>query len=388
MTDIGTDDWAVHNPNGSKRVIVTKELPGDLWLEALAAADCRVEVCTSKKVLDRATIKAAFGSHCDGAIGQLTEAWDADLFGALGAAGGTAYGNYAVGYDNVDVPAATALKIPVGNTPGVLTDTTAEMAVALTFAAARRVVESSRYLADGLFTGWLPGLFLGKLLHRRTLGLIGAGRIGAAYARALVEGHKMDLVYYDVRANEELDEYVADYSKFLQAHGQRPVTCRRIESLEELLGVADVVSVHASLNDGTRHIIDGARLAQMKDDAILINSSRGPLVDEEALVAHCRTHPEFSAGLDVFEHEPETAPHLLEQPNIVAVPHLGSATGWTREGMATLAARNVAAMLNGWPVWGDPDTSSFLTTAAPQAAPSIVNAGELGLPVFGQEGSS
>ena len=167
----------------------------------------------------------------------------------------------------------------------------------------------------------------------------------------------MDLVYYDRAANEELDQFVADYSRFLEAHGQRPVTCRRVESLEELLGVADVVSVHASLNEGTRHIIDAARLAQMKDDAILINSSRGPLVDEEALVAHCRTHPEFAAGLDVFEREPETAPHLLDLPNIVAVPHLGSATRWTREGMATLAARNVAAILNGWPVWGARRTS-------------------------------
>ena len=131
--------WKIHNPGGALRVIVTKELPGARWLEVLAAAGCRVEVCTSEAVLSRADIRAAFGGRCDGAIGQLTEEWGEELFAALAAAGGRAYSNYAVGYNNVDLAAATRHGIPVGNTPGVLTETTAEMAVALTFAAARRV---------------------------------------------------------------------------------------------------------------------------------------------------------------------------------------------------------------------------------------------------------
>jgi hydroxypyruvate reductase 1 len=381
---VSNNDWRVHNERGTRRVMVTKELPGELWLQALTAADCRVEVCATTDALDQAAIVEAIGSRCDAAIGQLTETWGEESFERLHAAGGIAYSNYAVGYDNVDVPAATQRGIAVGNTPGVLTEATAELAVALTFAAARRIVESSRYLAGGRFAGWLPGLFLGKLLHGKTVGVIGAGRIGAAYARMLVEGHKMNLLYYDVRANRELEAYLASYSALLVANGQPALTCRRTDTLEELLRAADVVSVHASLDSSTRHLIDGARLAQMKDDAILVNASRGGLLDERALVEHCRTHPEFCAGLDVFEREPSTAPGLVESPNIVSVPHLSSATRWTRESMATLAARNLAGLLSGWPVWQDADVSPFLNSGAPQAAPSVVNAHELGLPVLDQ----
>jgi hydroxypyruvate reductase 1 len=161
-----TTDWRMHNPAGSRRVIVTKELPGRRWLEILAAADCRVEICPSQEVLTAAEIRAALGTRCDGAIGQLTEAWGAELFGALKAAGGKVYSNYAVGFNNVDLGAATACGIPVGNTPGVLTETTAEMAVALTFAAARRLGEAERFLRAGRYRGWLPTLFMGW--RRRT----------------------------------------------------------------------------------------------------------------------------------------------------------------------------------------------------------------------------
>jgi phosphoglycerate dehydrogenase-like enzyme len=149
-----------------------------------------------------------------------------------------------------------------------------------------------------------------------------------------------------------------------------------------VLGEADVVSLHTVLSGDTVHLIDARRLALMKPTAILINASRGPIVDEAALAAHCRANPGFHAGLDVFEHEPELAPGLAELPNVVAVPHIGSATSWTREGMATLAASNVAACLQGWPVWGRDDVTPFLGSAPPQAAPSIVNASELGLPFY------
>ena len=379
---MGSKEWRTHNPSGSKRVIVTKELPGDRWLNILTAADCKTEICTSPDVLNSKEIIAAMGDRCDGAIGQLTEPWGEDLYAALKAAGGTAYSNYAVGFNNVDVDAATRHGIPVGNTPGVLTETTAQMAVALTFAAARRVGEAERFLRKGLYKGWLPSLFMGNLLWRKTVGVIGAGRIGAAYAHMMVEGHKMNLVYYDPYQNDALEAHVAGYSKFVESQGRAPVSCKRAETIEELLREADCVSIHTILDDSTHHLINAERLALMKADAIIVNTSRGPVIDEAALVAHCQKHPDFKAGLDVFEDEPEMKPGLVELDNVVIVPHIASATSWTRQGMATLAASNVAAILQSYPAWQRPDISVFLEGESPQAAPSIINAEALNIPIF------
>jgi hydroxypyruvate reductase 1 len=367
------------NPDGTLRVIVTKELPGTHWQEILTAADARIEIQPGTEILPKELILEVIGDRCDAAIGQLTEPWDGEVFDALKAAGGRAYSNYAVGYNNVDVAAATACGIPVGNTPGVLTETTAELAIALTFAASRRIVEADRFMRSGRFSGWLPTLFMGQLFHRKTVGIVGAGRIGAAYARMMVEGHKMNLVYLDLNRNEELEAYLADYSALLEKHGETPLTCRRASSVEDLLAESDLVSLHTVLDESTTHLINAERLALMKPDAILVNSARGPIVDEAALVAHCRSHPDFRAGLDVFENEPAMAPGLAELDNVVIVPHIASATVWTREGMASLAAANVAAILQGHPVWSGPDILPFLEGTPPAAAPSIVNAAELGL---------
>jgi hydroxypyruvate reductase 1 len=379
---MGAIQWRVVNPSGNRRVIVTKELPGERWLQMLTAADCKIEICTSPEVLSVDDIKVAIGNQCDGAIGQLTEDWGDELFDALKSAGATAYSNYAVGFNNVDVDAATRYNIPVGNTPGVLTETTAQMAVTLTFAAARRVGESERFLRDGRYQGWLPTLFMGELLWRKTLGIIGAGRIGAAYARMMVEGHKMNLVYFDLYPNKELEEFIAAYGDFLNSRGEEPVTCRRVENVEDLLQEADCVSVHTVLDESTHHMINTQRLALMKDNAILVNTSRGPVIDEAALVKHCRTHPDFKAGLDVFEDEPDLKPGLIDLENVVIVPHIASATSWTRQGMATLAGSNVAGILMGYPAWNRPDILCFLEGDSPQAAPSILNAKELGIPLF------
>lgn len=166
----------VHNESGKKRVVVTKELPGDRWLQILKNAGCRVEVSRHPDtILDNATIKKLIGTQCDGVIGQLTEDWGAELFEALKQAGGTAYSNYAVGFNNVKVDEATKRKIPVGNTPGVLTETTAEIAAALTLAAARRVPEADVFMRAGRYKGWLPTLFIGNLLQNKTVGIVGAG---------------------------------------------------------------------------------------------------------------------------------------------------------------------------------------------------------------------
>ncbi len=372
-------EWQVHNPTGKLRVIVTKALPGQRWLDILTAADCRVEICTVSGILTGAEIDQALAPRCDGAIGQLTEPWDEDRFRALKTAGGRAYSNYAVGYNNVDVTAATRLGIPVGNTPGVLTETTAQMAVTLTFAAARRIGEAERYLRAGRYRGWLPSLFLGELLWRKTVGVIGAGRIGAAYAGMMAEGHKMNVIYYDIHPNERLEAQVAAYADFLVSQGRAPITCTRAATVEDLLEAADCVSIHTVLDETTRHLINAERLARMKSNAVIVNTSRGPVIDEAALVDHCRSHPDFRAGLDVFENEPDMAPGLDQLDNVVIVPHIASATRWTREGMATLAAGNVAGLLTGYPVWNRPDILAFLEGDLPTVAPSIINAEALGL---------
>ena len=381
--DSGNDmEWVIENPSGSRRVIVTKELPGERWIQILAQADCRIEISTSKEILTFEQIRAAIGKKCDGAIGQLTETWNSELFETLKRAGGKVYSNYAVGYNNVDINAATKATIPVGNTPGVLTEATAELAIALTFAAARRIVDGDRFMRAGHFNGWLPDLFLGELLWRKTVGIIGAGRIGSAYARMMVEGHKMNLLYYSPHPNKALEEFVARYGEFLQTQGEEPVFCKQANSIDEVLAEADVVSLHPALNDTTRHMINEASLSLMKDNAILVNSSRGPVIDEAALVRHCQKHPNFRAALDVFEEEPDMMSGLKDLDNVVIVPHIGSATSWSRQGMAALAAANVAGILLGYPVWQGKDVSPFLGDQPPKAAPSIVNRAELKLPIY------
>ena len=375
-------EWRTHNPSGLKRIIVTKELPGDRWLKIFDEVNFRVEVCTSTNILSISEIKSAIGDQCDGAIGQLTEKWGEDLFSVLAAAGGKAYSNYAVGYNNVDVAAANKHGVAVGNTPGVLTETTTEMTVTLTLAAARRVVEADTFMRAGHYTGWLPSLFLGERLIRKTVGVVGAGRIGSAYARTMVEGFKMDLIYHDLQQNIALEDYIKAYSVFLESRGERPVSCKRASSVEELLQASNVISLHPVLNETTRHLINVTRLNLMKPNAILINASRGPVIDESALVAHCQKHPEFRAGLDVFEDEPRMHHGLAELNNVVIVPHIASATSWTRQGMATLAASNVAGILRGYPAWQDYNITTFLESSPPNAAPSIVNAEAIGIPPY------
>ncbi|XP_055815518.1 glycerate dehydrogenase isoform X2 [Solanum dulcamara] len=350
----------VWNPNGKYRVVSTKSMPGTRWINLLIQQDCRLEICTEKKtILSVDDILALIGDRCDGVIGQLTEDWGETLFSALSRAGGKAFSNMAVGYNNVDVEAANKYGVAVGNTPGVLTETTAELAASLSLAAARRIVEADEFMRAGKYEGWLPHLFVGNLLKGQTVGVIGAGRIGSAYARMMVEGFKMNLIYYDLYQSTRLEKFVTAYGQFLKANGEQPVTWKRAASMEEVLREADV-------------------------EAILVNCSRGPVIDEVALVEHLRENPMFRVGLDVFEDEPYMKPGLADMKNAVVVPHIASASKWTREGMATLAALNVLGKIKGYPIWSNPNSvEAFLNenAPAPAACPSIVNSKALGLPV-------
>jgi hydroxypyruvate reductase 1 len=364
---VSANGWKTFNPSGSHRVVVTKELPGDRWLDILATADVRVEYGTEARTLFPDEIAAAIGERCDGVIGQLTESWGDELFAALAEAGGSAYSNYAVGYDNVDVAAATRRGIPVGNTPGVLTGATAEMAAALTLAAARRIPEADVFMRSGGYQGWLPTPFLGELLARKTVGVIGAGRIGSAFAQTMVEGFTMHLVYFDIHRNSELEDRVREYSEFLVSRGEEPVTATRAHRVEEVLARADVISLHVLLDETTHHLINRERLGLMKPNAILVNTSRGPVVDEAALVAHCRTNSEFRAALDVFEDEPRMAPGLSALENVVVVPH-GGQSRRTRSGFWNLSEtthrrpHRASSMPRNWDCQSSNSCQSFSTT--------------------------
>ena len=239
--------------------------------------------------------------------------------------------NVGVGYDNIDVAAATRHGVLVTNTPGVLDETTADLAFALLLAAARRMGAAERFLRRGEFTGWAMDLFTGQDVHGRTLGIVGAGRIGQAVARR-GRGFGMRVLY----ANE---------------HPVAPERERELGlvgvPLDDLLAESDFISLHVPLSESTRHLIDERRLRSMKRTAVVVNTARGPVVDEAALVRALREGWIFAAGLDVFEREPEVHPGLLEMDNVVLLPHIGSASVETRARMAETAARNCAAALAG-----------------------------------------
>ncbi len=229
------------------------------------------------------------------------------------------------------------------------------------------------------FTGWKSTLLLGELVSRKTLGVIGVGRIGSAYAKMMVQGFKMNCLYFAHGVNSDLEESCRRFNRFLADVGDQPVWCRRATTMDELLRDSDVVSLHVPLTETTRHLIGPNQLSLMKKNAVFVNTSRGPVVDEVALVAHCRKNPEFRIGLDVYEDEPAMKPGLKDLPNAVLSPHTGSATLWTREAMSVIAARNIVGILEGYPVWKEAGMDAFLGQNPPKAVPSIVNSAELGI---------
>ena len=308
-------------------VYVTRKLPKD-GLDVLRRNCGTVEVFDGDAAIPRDGLLRAVRGR-DGLVCLLTDRIDAAVMDAAGPQlRGIA--NYAVGCDNVDVAEATRRRIPVSNTPGVLTETTADLAWALMFAAARRIAESDRLVRGGRWRGWEPMQMLGVDVAGKTLGIVGAGRIGDAVARRAV-GFRMRVLYHDEVARPELEK----------ACGARRA------ALDELLREADFVSVHVPLTAATRHLIGAREFGLMRETAVLVNTSRGPVVDEAALVEALRAGRIFAAGLDVYEKEPQLAPGLAELDNVVLAPHIGSASRETRARMAVMAATNLVAMLRG-----------------------------------------
>jgi len=308
------------------KVLVTREIPEE-GLQLLRQRCQQLDVNTSDHNLTPEQLRQRCVGK-DGVLCMLSDRIDAELMDAAPTV--RCFANYAVGIDNIDIDAATRRGIVVTNTPGVLTDATAELAWALLFAAARRVVEGDRMVREGRFKGWEPMLLRGWPVRGTTLGIIGAGRIGTAMALGSA-GFGMKVLYCSRHENRVLEE---------------KLSARRV-GLERLLTDSDYISLHVPLTKQTYHMIGPKELELPKPTAILINTSRGAVIDEAALVQALRDKRIAAAGLDVYEHEPRLTEGLADCPNAVLLPHLGSATYPARRAMAVMAAENLLAALTG-----------------------------------------
>ena len=270
--------------------------------------------------------KAAAGSQ-----GLVTQLMDKIGEEVLSVPGLKVVANVAVGFDNIDLEAATRHGVMATNTPGILDDTTADFAFTLLMAAGRRLAEADRFTRSGKFDGWAIDMLLGYDIAESTLGLIGFGRIGRGMARR-ARGFGMRVLYHDERpAPPEVE---------------RELGVTRVD-LDRLLAESDFVSVHTPLTEGTRHLLSGPQFELMKRTAVLVNTSRGPVVDEAALAAALKAGKIFAAGLDVYEKEPEVHPDLLKLDNVVLAPHIASASVRTRSQMSEMAARNLVTAIRG-----------------------------------------
>lgn len=307
-------------------VLVTGRLPDAVI--ARIEAEHGVRAHNEDRPMTREEILSGIG-HVHGLLSMITDTVDDDLLNQ--APHLKIVANFGVGFNNIDVAAATRRGILVTNTPDVLTDATADLTMALLLAVARRVVEGDLHTRQGRFQFWAPSYFLGHEVSGKTLGLVGMGRIGAAVAQRAA-GFNMRVLYHN--------------RKPLTAARERDLNVRYTD-LTTLLQESDFVSLHTPLTDKTRHLIGSPELALMKPDAFLINTSRGPVVDENALLAVLKQRRIAGAGLDVYENEPELTPGLDRLDNVVLLPHMGSATVETRRRMAELAVDNLLAGLKG-----------------------------------------
>lgn len=312
------------------KVIITQQIP-EIATDLLKKAGHSVEVLSDDGPVAPALLRQKV-KGADAIISVLTDKMDNALMDAAGRQL-KIIANYAVGYDNIDVSTAQAKKIAITNTPGVLTEAVAEHTVALMFAVAKRIVEADRFMRAGKYKHWMPMGLIGQQLWGKTIGIVGLGRIGSFLAEICFYGLKMKIIYHDVKHDERFEmELKAEYHE-----------------LPALLERADVVSLNVPLLPETRHLISAKELKMMKKTAILINTSRGPVVDENALVQALREHEIAGAGLDVYENEPKLAEGLDKLDNIVITPHIASATLEARAAMAMIAAKNIIEVLSGRP---------------------------------------
>lgn len=318
------------------KIYVTRAIPAQ-GIAKLKERGYSITVSSLDRVLEKKElIEALKDGVYDAVLCLLTDHIDSDVIAAAGPQC-KIFANYAVGFDNIDLKSADEAGIMITNTPEVLTETVAEHTFALMLAIAHRIPEGDRFTRAGRYRGWAPMLLLGNDLSYKTIGIVGLGRIGSRVAYHAVRGFNANILYYDVKRNQE-------FEKEFSAPGGRAIYK---ENLVDLLREADFVSMHVPFLPTTRHLIDAERLKLMKPTAYLINTSRGPVVDEKALVDALRAKTIKGAALDVFEDEPKLTPGLKDLDNIVLTPHIASATEETRSKMAVLAAENIIAALEG-----------------------------------------
>jgi glyoxylate reductase len=310
------------------RVLVTREIP-EAGLRILRQS-CDVTVFSSERQPSREELSNLL-PDTDALLSMLTDTLDRELL--TQAPQLRVISNYAVGYNNIDIQAANDLGISVTNTPGAMTEATADIAWALLMAVTRRIVEADAYVRAGKWTGWAPSLLLGMEYGGKTLGIVGAGRIGLAIAKR-ARAFDMNVIYYNRRRLDEATE---------QQYGLT------YADLDTLVSTSDILSLSLPYSAESHHLFNADLLARLKPTAYLINTARGPIVDEAALVEALQQGRLAGAGLDVFEKEPEVHPGLLELSNVVLAPHLGSSTVETRDRMAVLAAENIVRVLAGKP---------------------------------------
>ena len=308
------------------KILVTGRLPD--FILNLLGEKCDVESNQFDRPMEDAVLRRSIADK-EGLISMITDSVDSDLMDRAPRL--RVISQMAVGFNNIDVRAATARGIPVTNTPGVLTDATAELAFSLLLAVARRVVEGDKMVREGRFQHWAPFLFLGTEVSGKTLGIVGMGRIGKAVAKR-AGGFSMKVLYNNP-------------SRLDPAEEEQLGAARR--ELGELLAEADFVSLHVPLTDSTRHLIGRDEFSLMKKTSFLVNTSRGPVVDEKELVEALRRGDIAGAGLDVYENEPLLEPGLAELDNVVLLPHVGSGTVETRTRMAEMAAESLLIALGG-----------------------------------------
>ncbi len=312
------------------KIYVTRHIPGP-GIDLLKKAGHELKINEEDRPLtDEELLTELSSNQYDGVLSLLTDKIDAKVYDTAPSV--KIFSNYAVGFNNIDVEEAKKRGIVISNTPGTSTNAVAEFTIALAMNIAKRVDEGDQFIRDGKYKGWNPNLLIGEEISGKTWGLIGAGRIGSRVVEILTKGFGMKIIYHDIKRNEELEKNFGAEFK---------------ENVDDLIKESDIISLHVLLDDSTKHLMNKERMAMMKSTAVLINTSRGPVVDEVAIVEVLKNKKIRGFATDVYEMEPNLAEGLKELPNVVLTPHIASATEEARNAMSVQAAENLINFFTG-----------------------------------------